>query len=88
METEHTAPKNYQRSLLTIAELIKAIVEEMSEQEVPQSSSQQQFADDYHQSLLAIAELIKAIVEKMSEQEVQQSASEHQITDEFTATGL
>ena len=46
LETEHIPPKNYRRSLLAIAELIKAIVEEMSEQEVEQSSSQQQFADE------------------------------------------
>jgi hypothetical protein len=31
METEPTISKNYRRSLLAIAELIKAIVEEMSE---------------------------------------------------------
>jgi hypothetical protein len=48
METEQTSPqRNYHRSLLAIAELIKAIVEEMSEQEVEQSSSQQQFTDDF-----------------------------------------
>jgi hypothetical protein len=47
METEQTAPKNYHRSLLAIAELIKAIVEEMSEQEVRLSSSQQQFGDEF-----------------------------------------
>jgi hypothetical protein len=48
METEHTSPqRNYHRSLLAIAELIKAIVEEMSEQEVQQSSSPQQFADEF-----------------------------------------
>jgi hypothetical protein len=47
METEHTIINDYHRSLLTIAELIKAIVEEMSEQEAQQSSSQQQFTDDF-----------------------------------------
>jgi hypothetical protein len=36
METEHTITNNHRRSLLAIAELIKVIVEEMSEQEVPQ----------------------------------------------------
>jgi hypothetical protein len=40
METEHTIINDYHRSPLTIAELIKAIVEEMSEQEAQQSSSQ------------------------------------------------
>jgi cell fate (sporulation/competence/biofilm development) regulator YmcA (YheA/YmcA/DUF963 family) len=47
METEHTIINDYHRSLLTIAELIKAIVEEMSEQETQQSSSQQQSTDDF-----------------------------------------
>jgi hypothetical protein len=48
MEIEHSRPEsNYRRSLLAIAELIKAIVEEMSEQEAQQSSSQQQFTDDF-----------------------------------------
>jgi len=48
METEHSRSEcNYRRSLLAIAELIKAIVEEMSEQEVVQSTSQQQLADDF-----------------------------------------
>jgi hypothetical protein len=48
METEHAiSQRNYHRSLLAIAELIKAIVEEMSEQEVEQSSSQQQFTDEF-----------------------------------------
>jgi hypothetical protein len=48
METEHTSPQlNYHRSLLAIAELIKAIVEEMSEQEIEQSSSQQHFRDEF-----------------------------------------
>jgi hypothetical protein len=46
METEQP-PRNYRRSLLAIAELIKAIVEEMSEQEAHQSNSQQQFTDDF-----------------------------------------
>jgi hypothetical protein len=48
METEETIPqRDYRRSLLAIAELIKAIVEEMSEQEDQQSSSQQQSSDDF-----------------------------------------
>jgi hypothetical protein len=48
METEETIPqRNYRRSLLAIAELIKAIVEEMSEQEVQQSASQQLFTDEF-----------------------------------------
>jgi hypothetical protein len=48
METEDTVPhRNYRRSLLAIAELIKAIVEEMSEQEVQQAASQQQFTDEF-----------------------------------------
>jgi hypothetical protein len=48
METEDTIPqRNYRRSLLAIAELIKAIVEEMSEQEVQQSASPQQFTDEF-----------------------------------------
>jgi hypothetical protein len=47
METEHSRSEcNYRRSLLAIAELIKAIVE-ISEQEVVQSTSQQQLADDF-----------------------------------------
>jgi hypothetical protein len=46
MEIEHTIPhRNYRRSLLAIAELIKAIVEEMSEHEVRQSDSQQQVGE-------------------------------------------
>jgi hypothetical protein len=47
METKHTISTNYRRSLLAIAELIKAIVEEMNEQEVERSASQQQFADEF-----------------------------------------
>jgi hypothetical protein len=48
METEHIRPeRNYHRSLLAIAELIKAIVEEISEQEAQPSSGQQQFTDDF-----------------------------------------
>ena len=47
METEHTIINDYHRSLLTIAELIKAIVEKMSEREVHQSSNQQQFTDEF-----------------------------------------
>jgi hypothetical protein len=48
METEHSTPeRNYRRSLLAIAELIKAIVEEMSEQEVQQSISQQHLTDEF-----------------------------------------
>jgi hypothetical protein len=47
METEYTSPqRNYHRSLLAIAELIKAIAEEMSEQELQQWSSQQQLTDE------------------------------------------
>jgi hypothetical protein len=46
METEQPQ-RSYLRSLLAIAELIKAIVEEMSEQEIEPSTSQQQFADDF-----------------------------------------
>jgi hypothetical protein len=48
METEYTSPqRNYHRSLLAIAELIKAIAEEMSEQELQQWSSQQQLTDEF-----------------------------------------
>jgi hypothetical protein len=48
METEHTSPqRNYHRFLLVIAELIKAIAEEMSEQELQQWSSQQQLTDEF-----------------------------------------
>jgi hypothetical protein len=48
METEDTIPhRNYRRSLLAIAELIKAIVEEMSEQEVEQLAGQQQVTDEF-----------------------------------------
>jgi hypothetical protein len=50
METEHTNPQhNYHRSLLAIAELIKAIVEEMSQQKAQQSfcQQQQQFIDEF-----------------------------------------
>jgi hypothetical protein len=47
METEHIIPqRNFRRSLLAIAELIKAIVEEMSEEEIQQSASQQQFTNE------------------------------------------
>jgi hypothetical protein len=46
MESEYIIPnRNYRRSLLAIAELIKAIVEEMSEHEVRQSDSQPQFGE-------------------------------------------
>jgi hypothetical protein len=42
METEETIPmSNYYRALLAIAELIKAIVEDMSEQEVELSNEHQ-----------------------------------------------
>ncbi len=47
MEIKDTAPKNYRRSLLAIAELINAIVEEMSEQEAQQSAYQQEFPDEF-----------------------------------------
>ena len=48
METEDTIfQRNYRRQLLAIAELIKAIVEEMSEQEAQQSASQEQFTDEF-----------------------------------------
>jgi hypothetical protein len=48
METEHSRSEcNYRRSLLAIAELIKAIVEEMSEQEVQQAASQQHSTDEF-----------------------------------------
>ena len=48
METEHAiSQRNYHRSLLAIAELIKAIAEEMSEQELQQWSSQQQLTDEF-----------------------------------------
>jgi hypothetical protein len=47
METEHTIPKNHRRSLLAIAEPIKAIVEDMSEQEVQESASQHQLTDEF-----------------------------------------
>ena len=48
METEHSRPeRNYRRSLLVIAELIKVIVEEMSEQEAQKSASHQQLTDDF-----------------------------------------
>jgi hypothetical protein len=42
METEQPQ-RSYLRSLLAIAEVIKAIVEEMSEQEIEPSTSQHQF---------------------------------------------
>jgi hypothetical protein len=47
MEAEHTITNDYYRSLLAIAGLIKAIVEEMSEQKVPQSTTQQQSPDEF-----------------------------------------
>jgi hypothetical protein len=48
METEHSrSERNYRRSLLAIAELIKTIVEEMSEQEVQQSASPQDFTGEF-----------------------------------------
>jgi hypothetical protein len=48
METEDAvSQRNYHRSLLAIAELIKAIVEEMSEQEGQQSNGQQQFTEEF-----------------------------------------
>jgi hypothetical protein len=47
MKTELIRPEcNYRSSLLAIAELIKAIVEDMSEQEVEQSTVHQQIADE------------------------------------------
>jgi hypothetical protein len=51
MKTGHTSPQpNYHRSLLAIAEIIKAIVAEMSEQELEQSSSLQLFTDEFSAS--------------------------------------
>jgi hypothetical protein len=47
METEHTIPQNYRRSLLASAEPIKAIVEETSEQEVQELASQHQLTDEF-----------------------------------------